>query len=191
MYFEKDEKEERKRKKREKKRLKKEKKSRKKERKHDHDKKRRRSSSSSSSSSSGDEDDNKKYKQHKNMNDNHNDNVTNSNTSLSNNNDNNNDNNNNEIYAINEVKEIIPSEGTTKIVTKSKLDFFSSLIANELNAPQIGTIHAKGKTDNNDNKERSRGWICPKCDTSNATVNLQCSKCRAMNRFEATHRSER
>ena len=189
MYFEKDEKEERKRKKREKKRLKKEKKNRKKERKHDHDDKKRRRSSSSSSSSS-DEDDNKKYKQHKNMNDNHNDNVTNSNTSLSNNNDNN-DNNNNEKYAINEVKEIIPSEGTTKIVTKSKLDFFSSLIANELNAPQIGTIHAKGKTDNNDNKERSRGWICPKCDTSNATFNLQCSKCRAMKRFESTHRSER
>jgi hypothetical protein len=172
--------------------------------KHDKDDKRKRSSSISSSSSvssniSNDNNNDNKYRKIDNNNNNNN------------NNSNSNYNYDNEKFAINEIKETttttttttttndtkditksISLEGTTKVVTKSKLDFFSSLIANELNVPQIGTIHAKGnQLDDSKDKERNRGWICSKCETSNATYNLQCSKCRAMRRMEATHRTER
>lgn len=190
MEFEKDEKEEKVRRKEEKKRKKRDKKERKRDKK-ERNVKRRRSSSSSDDDSSNDNDNNinNKYQKHNN-NDN---NKINKDISISTEyKQSNNNNDNKDKYAVNEVKETIPvDENITKIVTKSKLDFFSSLIANELNVPQIGTIHAKGKTDNNDDKERTRGWLCLKCDTSNATFNLQCSKCRAMKRFDKTHRSER
>jgi hypothetical protein len=67
----------------------------------------------------------------------------------------------------------------------SKLEFFASLKYSEDKKGVVGTVHARGKRDNDNVASAGNpgDWTCPKCSTSNFKNSNQCQKCHALKRI--------